>query len=135
MNWKLTLMLVAFCVISSPSFGQTLTVSYPSDVDTTGLDASTLLSLEKDVILNLSSSGGSSDTLVVELGPEAGSYDLLTRKFALNQTGTFDDGCSLETATGGLTVGLGTYTGLAIFHVRTYFASAGESTAVTTSSE
>jgi hypothetical protein len=135
MNWKLTLMLVALSVINSPSFGQSLTATYPTDIDTAGLDSGTLLSLEKQVVLNLSSSGGSSDTLIVELGPEAGSYDLLQRKFPLSQTGTFDDGCSLESSTGGLTIGLGTYTGLSSFHVKAYLASAGESTAVTASSQ
>ena len=101
------------------------------DVDTAGLSSSELMSLERSVTLSLPSGGSSGDTLIVELGPEQGSYDLLTRRFPLSQTGTFADGCSLELTGGGATVGLGSYTGLTTFYVRSYLASAGIGTAIT----
>lgn len=135
MNWKLTLSLLLLCASCTATIAQTLSVTYPAEADTTGMDGIMLLSLEKQLVLTLNSSGASSDTLVIEVGPEAGSYDLLQRKFPLSQTGTFDDGCFLESSTGDLTVGLGTYTGLATFHVRAYLASTGESSAVIVSSE
>ena len=130
---KHSLLLVVICTFfSSPLFSQSLTIILPSGVDTTGLSASEILSLEHAVSASLTLSGSGSDTLVVELGPEAGSYDLFRREFPLSQTGTFADGCSLDNSSG-LTVGLGKFTGLSEFHVRAYLKSAGVGTAVTLS--
>lgn len=96
------------------------------------MSASELLTVEEELELTLASMGSSGDTLVVELGPSAGSYDLFRREFALSQTGTFDDGCSLDN-TNGLIVGLGKFTGIETYYVRAYLKSAGVSTAVVVS--
>lgn len=104
---------------------QSLSVTLVGNPDTTGLSTSEQLSLERSVTLNLSGLGSGGDTLVVELGTESGSFDLFSRKFPLNQTGTFEDGCSLNSSGGGTAVGLGRYTGLDTFSVRSYLSSAG----------
>ena len=117
-------------LFSARAEAQSLTVTLPSGVDTTGLSASEILSLEHAVSASLTLSGSGSDTLVVELGPEAGSYDLFRREFPLSQTGTFADGCSLDNSSG-LIVGLGKFTGLSEFHVRAYLKSAGVGSAIT----
>ncbi|MBI1289205.1 MAG: hypothetical protein GC178_16685 [Flavobacteriales bacterium] len=106
------------------SHGQSLTITLAGSPDTVGLSSAELNSLEKSISLAFPSVSSGSDTLVVELGPSSGSYDLLTRRFPLNQTGTFSDGCSLEFS-GGANVGLGSFTGLSTFYVRTYLTSSG----------
>jgi len=113
-------------------FAQSLTVTLPAGVDTTGMDAQQLLTLERSVTLSGMGFGSvpSSDTLVVELGSTEGQYDLFVRRFPLAQTGTFADGCSLTGSGGGLSVGLGSFTGLSTFHVRAYLASVGTAGAV-----
>lgn len=113
------------------AYSQSLNVSLQGTPDTTGMSSTEVASLERSVQLTLSSSGSSSDTLVVELGPSSGNYDLLTRKFPLSQTGIFADGCSLNASGGGLEVGLGNYTGLSTFYVRAYLSSAGIGSAIT----
>jgi len=124
MNWKLylTTLLGLFCCMCVHA--QSLTVSLPSGIDTTELSSEEILALEHSVTAWLTLSGSASDTLVVEMGATAGSYDLFRREFPLSQTGTFDDGCSLDNNSG-LTVGLGKFTGLSEFHVRAYLKSAG----------
>ena len=133
MNWKLSLFLLLLLLGSKNLTAQTLTATYFAEIDTTGLDATTLQSFEKQVVLDVAISGSTGDTLVVELGPSAGNYDLLTRKFPLSETGTFDDGCSLGSNGSGLTIGLGTYTGVSSLYARAYLASSGEGSAVTAS--
>lgn len=128
-----SLFLTVFLCSSSVLLAQSLTVSLTGNPDTTGLSLSEIQGLERDLQLSLTTAGSASDTLVVELGPSPGSYDLLTRRFPLNQTGTFDDGCSLTSSGGNLTIGLGSYTGLSTFYVRAYLSSAGVGTAVTAS--
>lgn len=125
--------LAAFAAIfvCSTVSAQSLSVSLVGSPDTTGMSASEQLALDKSVTLTLSSTGSSGDTLVVELGPSLGNYDLLTRKFPLSQTGTFADGCSLNPSGGGLEVGLGNYTGLSTFYVRAYLSSSGIGSAIT----
>ena len=113
------------------AFSQSLSVSLSGSPDTTGLSANEIQGLERNLELSLTTAGSASDTLIVELGPSAGSYDLLTRKFALDETGTFSDGCSLNSSGGNLTIGLGSYTGLSTFYVRAYLASAGVGSAIT----
>ena len=117
--------------LSTSAFSQSLNVSLAGSPDTTGLSASEIQGLERNLELSLTTAGSASDTLIVELGPSAGSYDLLTRRFPLNQTGTFPDGCSLSSSGGNLTIGLGSYTGLFTFYIRAYLASAGVGSAVT----
>jgi hypothetical protein len=114
---------------------QSLSVTLVGSPDTSGISGSEWLNLERELTLSLPSVSSGGDTLVVELGPEAGSYDLLTRKFPLGQTGTFVDGCSLNFTAGVAEVGLGSYTGLATFYVRSYLASAGVGTAISVDNE
>lgn len=116
------------CILSLSSFnlfGQSLTVTLVGDPDITGLSSEELLSFERSVTLNLANLGSGGDTLVVELGAESDSFDLFSRRFALNQTGTFEDGCSLTSSGGATVIGLGSYTGLDTFFVRSYLSSAG----------
>jgi hypothetical protein len=124
MKLKLTLTALSGLFFCTFVHAQSLTVTLPSGVDTTGLSVNEILSLEHEVVASLTTSGSGSDTLVVELGPEAGSYDLFRREFALSETGTFADGCSLDNSSG-LTIGLGKFTGLSEFHVRAYLKSTG----------
>lgn len=125
MNINLLCLPLVAMLFSTPGFSQSLTVTLVGSPDTTGLSAPEQLSLERSVTLNLSGLGSGGDTLVVELGTESASFDLFTRKFALNQTGTFEDGCSLTSSGGSTVVGLGSYTGLDSFFVRSYLSSAG----------
>lgn len=124
MKGKLLVLSLLWLFPLTSIFAQSLTVSLPSGVDTTELSTGEILALEHSVTASLTLSGSGSDTLVVELGPTAGSYDLFKREFPLGQTGTFDDGCSLDNSSG-LTIGLGKFTGLSEFHVRAYLKSAG----------
>lgn len=123
---------VGMYLIPTRATAQSLTVSLPAGVDTTGMDGQQLLTLERSVTLSGVGFGSapSSDTLVVELGSTEGQYDLFVRRFPLGETGTFADGCSLSGSGGGLTVGLGSFTGLSTFHVRAYLASVGTAGAV-----
>ena len=123
-------LLLLFTDATAQSGGATLSVALAQNADTTGMDAAEVQQLERTVKLALSFTGASSDTLVVELGMEVGSYDLLTRRFPLNTTGQFDDGCSLTLTGSGMTVGLGNYTGLSDFYVRAYLSGAGVGSAV-----
>lgn len=129
---KLFSLFLTVCLFSSSKlFAQSLNISLVGSPDTSGLSASEIQGLERNLELSLTAAGSASDTLVVELGPSAGSFDLLTRRFPLNQTGTFADGCTLSSSGGNLTIGLGSYTGLSTFYVRAYLASAGVGSAVT----
>lgn len=125
---------IPLLLLMAPLFvaAQSLTISLPAGVDTTGMDAQQLLTLERTVTLTGMGFGSapSSDTLVVELGSTEGQYDMFVRRFPLGETGTFADGCSLSGSGGGLTVGLGSFTGLSTFHLRAYLASVGTAGAV-----
>lgn len=129
------LFVIIFSFSTFELFAQSLSVSLASGTDTTGLSTIEQLALERSVTLNLSGLGSGGDTLVVELGSESGSYDLFTRRFPLTQTGTFDDGCSLNSSGGLTAVGLGNYTGLDSFFVRSYLSSAGVGSASIVSNE
>ncbi|MCF8460514.1 MAG: hypothetical protein K9G46_07305 [Flavobacteriales bacterium] len=124
------LLVVAFTFIFSGQLNaQTLTVTLVGAPDTTGFSVLEQLALEREVMLELSSMGGGSDTLVVEMGTEAGNNTMFLREFALGTTGSFEDGCSLSN-TAGLTVGLGRFTGISDFYVRAYLKAAGVGSAI-----
>lgn len=133
MNFHFFWLPLAVLLFSTQVFSQSLTVTLVGGADTTGMTTTEQLALERSVELQLPFGSGGSDTLVVELGPSVGSYDLMQRRFSLGETGTFDDGCSLETGGSGLVVGLGSFTGIESFYVRAYLASAGEGSAITLS--
>lgn len=120
----LSLFVAAITIVFSGQLNaQTLTVTLVGAPDTTGFSVLEQLALEREVMLQLSSMGGGSDTLVVEMGTEAGNNTMFLREFALGTTGSFEDGCSLSNA-GGLTVGLGRFTGISDFYVRAYLKPA-----------
>ncbi|MBI1289028.1 MAG: hypothetical protein GC178_15780 [Flavobacteriales bacterium] len=135
MNWKsfLTLLFI-YTLWHGAASAQSFTVFLVGSPDTTGLSSAELNSLERSVSLTLPSVSSGSDTLIVQIGPSSGNYDLLTRRFPLNQTGTFSDGCSLNFSSGAQ-VGLGSFTGLSTFYVRTYLASSGVGSAITVDNE
>jgi hypothetical protein len=130
MSYRIFLPVLLLLSVSLLCQGQTLTVSYVGEPDTAGLSSTELGVLEKSVSLNLPSISSGDDTLVVQLGPSIGMYDLFERRFPLGQTGVFNDGCSLDFSSGA-NVGLGSFTGISTFHVRAYLSSSGVGSAIT----
>ena len=126
---KPILLCLTFLITGIFAHAQSLEITLVGNPDTTGLSVSEQLALERRAELQLTPLGGGSDTLVVEMGTEVGSYDLFVREFSLAEVGIFEDGSSLFYENG-LTVGLGRFTGLSSFFVRTYLKSAGVGSAI-----
>lgn len=86
--------------------------------DTIGMPAEVIPTLDHRIDISVSTSalGGNTD-FRIGLGSEQGDESALNRAFSTTETGTFDDGCSLESSGGSLNICLGTFSGMGDFHV------------------
>jgi hypothetical protein len=95
---------------------QSITITSTIASDTVGIPADMHASLDHRIEITVSSATATSH-FRVGMGMEEGDETLLSREFSTSETGTFNDGCSLQSSGGNLNIGLGTYSGLEDFTV------------------
>ena len=111
------LILIVFSAVGI-SQAQSISITSVCTDDTTGLPPEVVTSLEHKVDISFSTSilSGQSN-FRVGIGTEQGDESALSRDFSTGETGTFEDGCSLQNNGGTLNLCLGVYSGMNDFHV------------------
>lgn len=115
---KTSLFLLFSLLLSIGGLAQTINISSIYTGDTTGVDQEHLHILEHRIDVSCAASVlGGTGTFRIGLGFENGDETLYSREFSTSETGTFDDGASLELSGGNVNICLGVFTGLHEFYL------------------